>query len=215
MKSEIMATDMVSVMKRGARRMWMLKVTACLILHASCLVSCSESEDEEADEYANWQQRNEAFFATLEDSLAQASAQWKKLKSYSKDESVQGKNTDYVYAKVIESGTGDESPKFTDSVRVSYQGRLIPSRTYPAGRVFDGTAYGLYDSKTNASVKYLASSLIVGWTTALQYMHRGDHWRLYIPYELGYGTSGSTNGSVTIPGYSTLIFDVELVGIDK
>jgi FKBP-type peptidyl-prolyl cis-trans isomerase FklB len=48
--------------------------------------------------------------------------------------------------------------------------------------------------------------VITGWTTALQQMHAGDRWMLYIPSDLGYGTSGSTS----IPSGSTLIFDLYL-----
>ena len=53
------------------------------------------------------------------------------------------------------------------------------------------------------------SDLIQGWIIALQQMHIGDKWELYIPAEMGYGKS-SVPG---IPGGSTLIFEIELLGI--
>jgi FKBP-type peptidyl-prolyl cis-trans isomerase FklB len=52
------------------------------------------------------------------------------------------------------------------------------------------------------------ANTIDGFSTALQHMSVGDYWRVYIPWELGYGTSGS--GS-TIPGYSVLVFDLALI----
>ena len=48
----------------------------------------------------------------------------------------------------------------------------------------------------------------MGFTTALQQMHVGDYWRIYIPSDMGYGASGS---GTTIPGYSVLVFDLVLV----
>ena len=54
--------------------------------------------------------------------------------------------------------------------------------------------------------------VVDGWTTALQQMHVGDVWRLYIPQSLGYGSSTSNSN---IPAYSTLVFDVYLREIKK
>ena len=208
---------MVKRWKRNARRVWMLTGPAFFILHASFFISCSESAADD-DEYANWQQRNEQFLsAVVNDSLQQPG--WQRIKTYSLDPAVEGAVTDYVYVKVIESAdvdghssSRDESgcPAFTDSVRVAYQGRLIPSKTYPEGKVFDGTVYGTYNNKTNANAKFLLSNstMISGFSTALQYMHRGDHWRVYIPAELGYGESGSGSN---IPAYSILIFEMTLI----
>jgi FKBP-type peptidyl-prolyl cis-trans isomerase FklB len=189
----------------------MLVCTAFFILHSSFFISCSE-EDAVEDEYANWEQRNDAFFASLDDSLRHDAASWMKLKSYSLDESTTGKATDYIYAKVIRQGTGTDSPMFTDSLRVSYQGRLIPTASYPQGYVFDGTAYGKYNDATNATKKMVMvssgyESLIPGWITALLHMHRGDYWRVYIPSELAYGEQEKSS----IPKHSMLIFELTLV----
>ena len=49
--------------------------------------------------------------------------------------------------------------------------------------------------------------LVDGFATALQHMRRGDHWMVYIPYQLGYGSQSQTG----VPAYSTLIFDLRLV----
>jgi FKBP-type peptidyl-prolyl cis-trans isomerase FklB len=169
--------------------------------------SCSESDDETADEYANWQQRNEAFFATLEDSLTRGGTAWKKIKTFTKDEQTAGVNTDYIYAKVLEESGSEGSPIYTDSVRVAYRGRLIPSATYTEGLVFDQTYIGDYSRQTTSVLDSQVSGLTDGFATAMLHMHKGDRWRIYVPYQLGYGTAGS--GS--IPAYSTLIFDVVLI----
>ena len=53
------------------------------------------------------------------------------------------------------------------------------------------------------------SDVIEGWQVALQKMHVGDKWIIYIPYTMGYG-----NKSVdSIPAYSTLVFEVKLLGV--
>ena len=51
--------------------------------------------------------------------------------------------------------------------------------------------------------------LIEGWIIAIQQMHIGDKWELYIPAEMGYGKFSQPG----IPGGSTLIFEIELLGI--
>lgn len=174
-------------------------------------LSCSE-DDATVDEFENWQERNDVFFASLEDSLTNGSGNWRKIKSFSKNpQEGTGKQTDYIYVKVIPTGfetSETVSPALTDSVCVSYQGRLIPSdvEKNPEGNVFDGTVFGKYDIKTNATKNFKVSGLVQGFTTALLYMHRGDTWRVYIPYALGYGSASQTS----VPAYSTLIFDITL-----
>jgi len=175
------------------------------------LSSCSENDDT-PNEYENWQQRNDAFFASLEDSLAANPAVWAKFKSYSKDQSLTtGKNTDCIYVKKLKSdATGSATPgcpNSTDSVMVTYIGRLIPSTSYPKGYIFDTRSYDDFDEATNAYAKFVASSTVDGFSTALYHMQRRDYWRVYIPYTLGYGTTDNSS----IPGYSTLIFDLMLI----
>jgi len=171
--------------------------------------ACSESASDD-DEYANWQVRNEQYLAAVvNDSLKKTG--WQRIKNYSLNPDTEGKTSEYIYVKVIENGdpSGD-LPAFTDSARVAYQGRLIPSKTYPEGKVFDGTVFGTYNNKTNANAKFLISnsSMISGFSTALQHMRRGDHWRVYIPTELAYGATGS---GTSVPAYSLLIFEMTLI----
>ncbi len=170
--------------------------------------SCSE-EETEPTEWDNWQQRNEVFFASLADSLDANPMQWQRILNYSLNASDVHDTDDYIYVKKLKENSGTDSPAYTDSVRVMYRGRLIPSATYPEGYVFDETAYGTFSVATGYSTKVLVSRMIDGYATALQNMHRGDHWLVYIPSELGYGSDGNSSGS--IPGHSVLVFDIVLI----
>jgi FKBP-type peptidyl-prolyl cis-trans isomerase FklB len=116
--------------------------------------------------------------------------------------------SDYIVVEKIENGPQyeTESPFLTDSVAVHYVGRLLPSTSYKDGLVFDRSYVGSYDTSLASPTKFAVNRVIVGFTTALLQMHRGDHWKVYIPYQLGY--KNSTSGSV--PAYSTLIFDLRL-----
>ena len=172
--------------------------------------SCAESDGDDAlnAEFANWQARNEAFFATLEDSLRSNPDRWRKIKTFTKDENTEGLPTDYIYMKVLSAGDPyADLPLYTDSVRISYRGRLIPSPTYPEGYVFDQTYVGTYNVRTAGVVDGTVSEYTVGFATALQHMLRDEYCRVYIPYTLGYGESDKG----AIPAFSTLIFDLTLV----
>ena len=98
--------------------------------------------------------------------------------------------------KVITEGKG-EIP--ADTCKVNYKGTLI-----------DGTEF---DSsyKRNEPATFRANQVIKGWTEALTMMPVGSKWELYIPQELAYGSRESGQ----IKPFSTLIFEVELVGIEK
>ncbi len=180
-----------------------------IICHLSFSVSACSKEETEAGEWDNWRQRNEVFFASLVDSVNAHPAQWRRILSYSQSPQTEHDAHQYIYVKTVEQGSGTECPAFTDSVRIVYQGRLIPSATYTEGFVFDGSVFGQFSVSTSSTAKMSVTNSIVGFSTALQHMHRGDRWRIYIPYELGYGEAGQSSGN--IPGYSLLIFDVQLI----
>lgn len=183
---------------------WCLSCLGCLFL----LTACSESDDDAADEFANWQVRNDAFFATLEDSLSRGGDAWRKIKSFTKNESTTTANTEYIYIKVLEQGSGTVCPLYTDTARVSYIGRLIPSANHPQGQVFDQTFESTYtySPRTTGVIDNLVSNFTDGFATALQHMHIGDRWRVFVPYQLGYGATDRG----TVPAYSVMIFDVTL-----
>lgn len=188
--------------------MWMIALSF-LICHLSFVVSACSKEETEAGEWDDWQQRNEVVLASLVDSVKSHPAQWQRILSYAKSPQTEHDAHQYVYVKTVEQGSGTECPAFTDSVRIVYQGRLIPSATYSQGFVFDGSVYGQFSVSTSSTAKMLVSNTVVGFSTALQHMHRGDRWLIYIPYELGYGETGQSDAN--IPGYSLLVFDVKLI----
>lgn len=178
-----------------------------------CLLSCSENDNTE-EEYPNWAATNDSYYNTLSDSVVNAIAQnpsqtqWKRIKKWSlTTETTQ--NSDYILVKVLEEGDNTEaSPLSTDSVKVHYVGRYIPSRTYTTGYVFDRSYNDPFDAEVSVPTTMLVSSTVDGFSTALQQMHRGDHWLVYVPYQLGYGNPSS---STSIQSGSTLIFDLRLV----
>ncbi|HHQ14058.1 MAG TPA: FKBP-type peptidyl-prolyl cis-trans isomerase [Chromatiales bacterium] len=101
--------------------------------------------------------------------------------------------------EVLEAGKADApKPKATDTVTVHYTGKLVD------GTVFDSSV----ERGTPAS--FPLNGVIPGWTEGLQLMPVGSKYRLFIPYELAYGEQGRPP---TIPPFSTLIFDVELLKI--
>ncbi|MCM1078252.1 MAG: FKBP-type peptidyl-prolyl cis-trans isomerase [Bacteroidales bacterium] len=183
----------------------------------SLLSSCSETEDE-ATEFADWQNRNEAYFITkYADILAQKAAgvtTVDTVRCYSKNPMTKNP-TDFIVIEKLTDGTGTVSPVQTDSVRIHYRGYLIPSESYQTtlddgtvvGYQFDSSWTGGYDLSLMNPYVGKTGNFIDGFTTALLNMHDGDRWRVYIPHQLGYG--GSTSGS--IPAFSTLVFDITLV----
>ena len=104
-----------------------------------------------------------------------------------------------VQYKVIKEGTG-EKPQATSKVKVNYEGKLVD------GTVFDSSY------KRNKPAVFECNRVIPGWTQALTNMPVGSTWEIYIPYELGYGIRGAGE---KIPPFSTLIFKVELLSIEK
>ena len=99
--------------------------------------------------------------------------------------------------KVITEGKGP-TPKATETVTTNYVGTLIN------GHEFDSSY------KHGQPAVFTVNGVIPGWTEALQLMKVGSKWKLFIPPDLAYGDQGA--GDVIPPG-STLIFDLELLGI--
>lgn len=102
-----------------------------------------------------------------------------------------------ILYKVLEEGSGTTTPRPGSVVSVHYRGTLIN------GREFDNSW------KRNCPEAFRLSEVIEGWQIALQKMRVGDRWIIYIPYTMGYGTR--TSGP--IPAFSTLVFEVQLLGI--
>lgn len=101
--------------------------------------------------------------------------------------------------QVLQEGSG-KSPAASDRVTTHYHGTLID------GTVFDSS----YERGQPAT--FPVNGVIAGWTEALQLMQEGAKWRLFIPSDLAYGSQGA--GDVIGPN-TTLIFDVELISVNK
>ncbi|MGI2257968.1 FKBP-type peptidyl-prolyl cis-trans isomerase [Shewanella sp. GXUN23E] len=119
------------------------------------------------------------------------------LEENAKKEGVKTTDSGLQY-EVLTEGTG-EKPAATDTVEVNYRGTLI-----------DGTEF---DSsyKRGESIKFPLNRVIPGWTEGVQLMPVGSKYKFVIPAELAYGDRDTG----TIPANSTLVFEVELLGIDK
>jgi FKBP-type peptidyl-prolyl cis-trans isomerase FklB len=100
---------------------------------------------------------------------------------------------------VLEQGDGP-SPVATDRVTVHYEGRLLD------GTVFDSSY------ERNEPAAFAVDRVIAGWTEAVQLMNVGGKFRLFIPSNLAYGERGAGQD---IGPNATLIFDVELLGIEQ
>lgn len=102
-----------------------------------------------------------------------------------------------IYYKVLTSGANDgKHPTPRSIVTAHYTGRTIN------GKKFDS-------SRGGTPIAFRLNDLIEGWIIAMQRMCVGDKWEVYIPAEMGYGKFSQPG----IPGGSTLIFEIELLGI--
>lgn len=174
------------------------KYIALVLLCLTAITSCGKDDDDDnAVKYADWKLENEVAFQAIE-----ADPAYTELKSLGNDGS--------IYYKVLKEGTGrtpinyTDSIYYTDSVKVYYTGWMI-NNTVPF--------YEFEPPYQEPQVK--AVNQFQGWATALQYMHIGDRWEIWIPQELGYGETGSLLSSnyYTVLPYSTLHYELEVVGI--
>ena len=100
--------------------------------------------------------------------------------------------------RVISKGDGAK-PAEKDFVTTHYEGKTID------GKVFDSSF------QRGEPASFPVNGVIKGWTEALQLMSVGDKFELFVPQDLAYGDQGA---GPDIPPYSTLIFEVELLGIN-
>ncbi len=102
-----------------------------------------------------------------------------------------------IMYEVIKTGDGAGEVGPRSVVTCYYRGSLI------SGKVFDDAWQRGYPEA------FRVDDLVTGFQIALQSMHIGDLWKVYIPYQEGYGSRNDGE----IPGFSTLIFEIELTGI--
>ncbi|OUO15814.1 FKBP-type peptidyl-prolyl cis-trans isomerase [Bacteroides sp. An322] len=174
------------------------------------LVSCSE-DTPVADPYANWEARNAAYIDSVANVAANppAGETWHRYVNYKIQNDGMGTdltltNSDYVYVKDLTESDVElgKTPFATDTVNVHYRGWFIN------GEVFDQSYSGDWNVMVHEPRQFVVGEqgIRTGWTTALLHMQEGEHWEVYIPYTMGYGTSDYGD----IPAYSTLVFDIRL-----
>ncbi len=147
---------------------------------------------------------NETQFAKIT-----ADSKYKKIESKSK--------AGHIMYRVLEEG--DESsatPVFNDMVEVLYTGWYKQlwtkedvfegddGRPFKNKVIFDSTA-----DRNDIPSTFAVNGVVDGFSTALQHMHVGDKWEVWIPWNMAYGPNGQSG----IPGYTTLVFEIELVSI--
>ena len=124
----------------------------------------------------------------------QSNKDW--LEAKSKEEGVKALPKG-IYNKVLSEGNQSSAqPTVRNIITAHYTGKTIDGKQFDSSRGGVPLACRLCD-------------LIEGWIIAMQQMHIGDKWELYIPAEMGYGKFSQSG----IPGGSTLIFEIELLGI--
>jgi len=154
--------------------------------------SCTNTTDPEVY-YSKWKAQNEDYFLNMKDSLGYV--------LYTIPARQGGSS---FYYKITSPGNQNSaSPLISDYVKVNYRGTVIN------GNIFDQTynGTGSLTDTTAVPVSFYANQLITGWGENLVQMKVGERRTIVIPYQLGYGTTGYAS----IPPYTTLIFDIQLI----
>ena len=99
--------------------------------------------------------------------------------------------------KIVKQSDGPK-PTANDTVEVHYHGTFIDNKAFDSSY------------SRGIPISFPLDGVIKGWTEGLQLMSVGSIYKFYIPYQLAYGEKGYPGA---IPGYATLIFEVELLGI--
>lgn len=165
---------------------------ALMFLCLLAVTACDKDDDDvEVDEV--WKLQNEEAFQAIASDPA-----YTELKSLGNDGS--------IYYKVLKEGDGTTPIFFTDTVSCYYTGKFV-----------DGKVFNSFEPPYQSPVEFgvsTATGIIEGWSLALQYMHIGDRWEVWIPQQLAYGRGGNYQNNVqVIAPYSTLHFEIEVVEI--
>ena len=196
-----------------------LHILPSLLFVVAVLVAataCSKSEDDSAE---RWRTANDAAFAAIK-----SNASYTEIKSPGHEGS--------IYYKELKKGTGTKPILFTSAVSLYARGRFVadyPDNKYiRQGTVFqswleaDGVPFTTLVSSVGEVPKgFSAYTLTKGVRVALQYMHEGDRWEVWVPYTLGLGENDGSlfvnvmpsSSATKIPAYSTLVFEIEVVGV--
>lgn len=132
---------------------------------------------------------------------------------YTKITSLSGMGS--IYYKVLKESTSEDSIYYTSKVKLYYHGISMDEKSREMTDLFDSN-----DPKIDISQKWAilqTNTLVDGFATALQHMHPGERWEIWIPWQLGYGATGnrdSYTGQSSRPwAYSTMKFEIEVIEV--
>lgn len=183
-------------------------ITWMLVVMLFTLAACSDDDENEIVIDEAWKEINlAAFDARLQDAKTDTSL-------FTIDsESGNGQ----IICKILKKGEGTETIYYTSKVNCYYKGCFVTNEdgevvadrdsVLTQGEVFDSRLRENGDDKVLFEVD--DSGLRDGFATALQHMHEGDIWEVWMPYQLGYGVSGYDD----IKPYTTLVFQIEVTDI--
>lgn len=199
-----------------------LLVSLILGVSLSLFVSCGD-DDDKYDVKINevWKNFNDSLFYVHEDSLVSRGGEYIKLPCltgngdvyYKRSSDIKPADLDRLKNEIRPKVNAEGNPQFTDSVDIRYMGWYYTKNTEGELKriTFDGTEI---EGSGKASKGFQIKDLTRGFATMLQFVDIKDlnQVQVVIPYNLAYGESAKTdaNGNVTIPGYTTLYFNILL-----
>lgn len=183
-------------------------ITWMLVTMLFTLAACSDDDDDKIVIDEAWKEMNlAAFDARLQDAKTDTTL------FTINSESGNGQ----IICKILKKGEGTETIYYTSKVNCYYKGCFVTNEdgevvadrdsVLTQGEVFDSRLRENGDDKVLFEVD--DSGLRDGFATALQHMHEGDIWEVWMPYQLGYGVSGYDD----IKPYTTLVFQIEVTDI--
>lgn len=178
----------------------MRKLTYLLLLAVTAMTLESCFKEDDWDKYKDWREAQQSW---MDSQLARTDEQGRPF--YEKVVSATDANgVVYMHFFNDRNATASNlSPLYTSTVDVRYHGRLYNDVPFDSSYTSTSPKAGVR--------RFALSGLISGWNIALQNMHVGDSVQVLIPYESGYGVSGSNS----IPPYSALVFLLKLEDIYK
>lgn len=159
-----------------------------VFLLALCLLASCE-------EFKSWEDYNEEWIVAQRDKLG-FSSEVDTFEIWPSGILVEKYHTGYG---AIPKPSVDPVTGVSSAIKVKYTGWLV-----------DGTCFDHSEEST-----FYLSGVISGWQEVLAKMPQGSHWKIYLPQEKAYGAEGSPGlyNNFSVPPYSTLIFDIELIDV--